>query len=430
MRPVSIPHLAATPTELSRRRRLRVLTLLDTLRPGGAERLAVTVAARLDRSRFEPMVCVSRSEPWSPLKQILEEANVPVVTLNRPHRGSVWSWAPLVGTVRRRRIDVLHAHMFGSNFWGTLVGRLAAVPVVIAHEHGSPLASGRLRQALDREIIARGADIVVAVSETERQRIVELEGIPREKVRLIQNGIPPLAAPDHDLRGELDIPESAPVIGTLTVLRPEKGLDFLIEATALLRADFPELRVLVAGTGSEEQRLARLIAERGLERTVLLLGFRPSVADVLAALDVAVHASVREGSPLAVLESMAAGKAIVATRVGGVPAQVRDGEHALLVPPHDAVNLASAVGRLLRDERLRARLGEKARRRQREQFDIRATVTALEELYEQLFAVSARGRREARVPPTSTISRRCRSEARGPHRDPGGARRSRAGRRR
>jgi glycosyltransferase involved in cell wall biosynthesis len=154
--------------------------------------------------------------------------------------------------------------------------------------------------------------------------------------------------------------------------------------------------VLIAGTGPEEDRLRRLIRERGLERTVLLLGFRPHVADVLAALDVTIHASDREGSPHAVLESMAAGKSIVATRVGGVPALLRDEEHALLVPPRSPSALAAAVARILRDEALRERLGRNAHERRRRRFDISSTVTELEDLYEELFAASARGCREAR----------------------------------
>jgi glycosyltransferase involved in cell wall biosynthesis len=393
--PASAGFNPAADGDYSTVRRLRVLTLVDTLRAGGAERLAVTVAARLDRRRFEPWVCVSREEPWSPLREILDEADVPVITLKRTGTGSVWSWAPLVATLRRRRIDLLHAHMFGSNVWGTVVGRLAGVPIVVAHEHGSPLELNRLRAALDRELVARGADVLVAVSETDRERMVEVEGVPSDKVRFIPNGIAPLPPPRANLREELGIPAHAPVIGTLTVLRPEKALDLLVEAAARLKAEFPELRVLVAGKGREEDHLRRLIAESRLEQTVLLLGFRPVVADVLAAVDVAIHASDREGSPLAVLESMAAGKAIVATGVGGVPALVHDGEHGVLVPPRDAAALAAAVARLLRSDRLRERLGRNARRRQQEHFDIQATVAALEDLYEQLFATSGRGRREA-----------------------------------
>ena len=355
----------------------------------------MTLAAGLDRDRFEPLVCISRREPWSPLSEILESADVPLVTLNRTHRAALWSWGPLVTLLRRERIDVLHAHMFGSNLWGTVFGRLMGVPVVVAHEHGWSFERNPLRYAVDRELIGRGADVLVAVSREDRTRIVELEGVPTGKVRLIPNRIMPLPPPLLDLRAELGLPEAAPVIGTLTVLRPEKALDVLVEATALLTPQFPDLRVLVAGTGPEEERLRSLIHQRGLDRTVLLLGFRPNVADVLASLDVAIFSSDREGSPLAVIEAMAAGKPIVATRVGGIPALVHDAEHALLAPPRDAPALAEAVGRLLRDKDLREQLGRNAQERQRREFDIESSVQAVEDLYEQLFAASRRGRREA-----------------------------------
>jgi glycosyltransferase involved in cell wall biosynthesis len=380
---------------MTHRRRLQVLTLLDTLRPGGAERVAATVAARLDRRRFRPIVCVSRRSSGSPLNELLAEAHVPVVALDRAHRGSLSNWRPLVALLRRERIDVLHAHMFGSNAWGTLFARVARVPVVIAHEHGSPMEEDPVRHAIDRELIGRGADVFVAVSQADRARLIEVERIPDRKVRVVPNGIVPLAKPHADVRVELGIPSRAPVIGTLTVLRPEKALNVLVEAAALVARQIPELRVLIAGAGSEEVRLRALIQGRGLEQTVHLLGFRPDVADVLAAVDVAVFSSDREGSPLAVLESMAAGKAIVATSVGGIPALVQNEEHALVVPSGDATALAEAIERLLRDEALRARIGRNAQDRQRREFDVQTMLESLEDLYEQLFATSRRGRHEA-----------------------------------
>jgi glycosyltransferase involved in cell wall biosynthesis len=382
---------------LTHRRRLRVLTLLDTLRPGGAERVAATIAARLDRSRFEPIVCVSRHWSASPLTEMLDGAHVPVITLGRVRRASLSNWHRLLYLLRRERIDVLHAHMFGSNVWGAVFGTLAGVPVVIAHEHGSPLDHTPLRQMIDRELIGRGADVVVAVSEADRARLVERAHLPDHRVRVISNGIAPLPEPLVDLRVELGIAREAPVVGTLSVLRPEKALEVLVEAAALLRGELPELRVLIAGTGREEARLRELIEQRRLEDTVLLLGFQPNVRDVINAIDVAVFSSDREGSPLAVLESMAAGKAIVATGVGGIPALVQHEEHALIVPPRDPAALADATARALRDRALRDRLGRNAQERQRREFDIGMTLQSVQDLYEQLFAASRRGRREALV---------------------------------
>jgi glycosyltransferase involved in cell wall biosynthesis len=355
----------------------------------------VTVAAHLDRERFDPIVCASRRESWSPLHEILDSADVPVINLDRANRAAVWSWRALPTTLRRRRIDVLHTHMFGSNVWGTVLGRMTGVPVVVAHEHSWSFERNMLRYAFDRDVIARGADVLLAVSHEDRARMIELEGIPGSKIRVIPNRIMPLPPSRLDLRAELGLREGTPVLGTLTVLRPEKALDILVEAAARLTPRFPDLVVLIAGAGPEEARLRSLIRRRGLDSTVRLLGFRRDVADVLAAVDVAIFSSDREGSPLAVMESMAAAKPIVATRVGGIPALVDDGEHALLVPPRDARALAEAAGRLLSDRNLRERLGRNARERQRREFELGSTVRAVEGLYEDLFAASRRGRLEA-----------------------------------
>jgi glycosyltransferase involved in cell wall biosynthesis len=372
-----------------------VLTLLDTLRPGGAERVAATIAARIDRDRYEPMVCVSRGIAWSPLAEMLDAADVPVLTLERGHRAAFWDWRPLVALLRRERIDVVHAHMFGSNAWGTILARAAGVPVVVAHEHSWSFEPDRLRYAIDRDLIARGADAFIAVSRQDRLRMVELERVPIRKVRVIRNGIPPLERPRSDLRAELGFATETPVIGTLTVLRPEKGLDVLVGAAARLIATMPQLRVVIAGVGPDEGRVRDVIRASGLERNILLIGFRTDVAAVLAALDVVVFSSDREGSPLAVLESMAAGKAIVATAVAGISELLRHERNALLVSPRDPAALAVAVDRLLRDRALAAELGARASERQRARFHVDATVQAFEDLYEQLFAASRRGRREA-----------------------------------
>jgi glycosyltransferase involved in cell wall biosynthesis len=406
---------------VSRPNRLRVLTLLDTLLTGGAERVAVNIATRLDRERFDPIICVSRQMrraplvqelaaahvpvlplvqelaaahvPVLPLVQELDAAHVPVLPLDRAHRGALWEWAPLVRALREST-HVVHSHKFGSNVWGALLGALARVPVVIAHEHGSE--RDRFHYVVDR-LIGRGVDAFIAVSEAERAHLIEVEGLDPEKVRVIRNGIeklPPLA---RDLRRDLGLPRGGPVIGTLAVLRPEKALEVLVKAAALLAPRFSGLRVVIAGAGPEEHRLRLLVHELRLEETVLLIGFRTDIADVLAALDIAVFSSDREGMPLAMIEAMAAGKAIVATRIAGIPELVRDGEEALLVPPRDPAALADAVARLLEDAELRNRLASRAQERQRRELDIRSTVEAFEQLYEELYARSSRGGNRARA---------------------------------
>jgi glycosyltransferase involved in cell wall biosynthesis len=380
-------------------RRLRVLSLVESVtgpRAGGAEHVAAHWAMHLDRSRFEPMLCATRLiAETGPLLDELRDADVPVLQLRRRRRADLAAWAPLVSLLRRERVDVVHAHMFGANVWGTVLGRLTRVPVIVAHEHSWSFEGSPLRRLLDRELIARGASVFVATSTEDRDKMVAIERVPFSKVRVLPNGIPPLRAPSgRDIRAELGIAPGAPLVGSVGELHPAKAFDVLIAATAALRSRFPELRVVVAGEGGDRGRLERAIEEHGVEGSFALLGRREDVPDLLAALDVAVSSSAREGSPLSVMEYMAAGLPVVATRVGGIPDLIDDGVHGLLVPPDDPEQLASAIERVLADEPLRLSLGEQARERQRREFDLGAAIRRVEALYEELYARTPRARRE------------------------------------
>lgn len=381
------------------RRRLRVVTLVDDpLEVGGAERLATMIAKHLDRERFEPIICGTRHVRGRPRES--QSDGVRVLSLDRSSKWSLGGWLPLVELLRRERIDVLHAHKFGSNVWGTVIGRLVCVPVVVAHEHTWSFEGQPLRRLLDREVVARGSDVFVAVSREDRRRMIAVERIDPDAIRWVPNGIPPLPRPAGNVRAELAISPLAPVIGCVTVLRAQKALDVLVDAAAILCREFPDLNVLIAGEGPEEARLRTMIQEHGLESSVVLLGRRSDVSAVIAALDVAVFSSAYEGSPLAVIECMAGGKPVVATRVGGVPDLIEDEVHGLLVPPRDPHALADAAARLLRDPGLRAEMGTRARERQCRRFSLEAMVRSFEDLYEQLFLATTRARRE-RWAPTS-----------------------------
>jgi glycosyltransferase involved in cell wall biosynthesis len=367
--------------------RLRVLGLVDSISSiGGAERVAAGLARDLDPERFYSMLCVTRRATAPTLDVELRAAGVTLVELERRVMLDVPAWYRLVQLLRRKRVDVLHAHMFGSNVWGAVLGRLAGVPVVIAHEHGWSYDGRPLRRLVDREIVARGADAYIAVSDYDRRQMMDVEGIPAERIRVVQNGIPPLVRHGHDVRAELGIAAGAAVIGTVCELRPEKALDVLVDAAAALA----DVTVLIVGDGPEEARLRARIRDAGVDRRVRLLGRRDDVADVLAAFDVAVCCSDFEAAPLSVMEYMAAALPVVATRVGGLPDLVRDDETGVLVERRDPAALAAAVTGLLDSPAERRRLGAAARDRQRRDYDFARFVNRIEELYLELRARSAR----------------------------------------
>jgi glycosyltransferase involved in cell wall biosynthesis len=358
--------------------RLRVLGLVDSISSiGGAERVAASLARELDPERFDRFLCVTRRAAAPSLEADLRSAGVRVLQLERRATFDVPAWSRLVRFLRRERIDVLHAHMFGSNVWGALLGRLARVPVVIAHEHGWSYEGRPLRRLVDREVVARGADAYIAVSAFDRRQMIEVEGIPAQRIVLIPNGIPPLVRNGHDVRAELGLSAGAHVIGTVCELRPEKALEVLVDAARHLS----DVHVVIVGDGPEEAKVRNRAREAGVEDRVHLLGRRGDVADVLAAVDVAVCCSDFEAAPLSVMEYMAAGLPVVATRVGGLPDLVREGQTGLLVPPRDANALADAVRKLLDTPELRERLGAAGRERQRTEFDFARFVERIEDLY-------------------------------------------------
>jgi glycosyltransferase involved in cell wall biosynthesis len=355
--------------------------------------LAVLLTAGLDRNRFQPYLCSTRAPAAPALALELQRAGVRNLVLERRSRFALWSWRPLVRLIRREKIDVLHAHMYGSNLWGTLIGRLTKVPVVIAHEHTWSFEGDALRKFLDRELIGRGVDAFLAVSREDRRRMVEVEGIDPEKVRFVPIGIPDLPRPTgRSVRAELGIPPRAPVAVTACRLRPQKAVDVLIRAASRLKLEAPELRVLIAGEGEEEPRLRALIHDLELEGRVFLLGAveQPLIPDLLAAADIAVSSSAYEGSPLAIMEFMASGRAIVATRVGGVPDLIADGKEGLLVEPGDDAALATAMLNLLGEPELRRELGRAARERQQRDFSLEAFRGRVEDLYVELYDHSRR----------------------------------------
>jgi glycosyltransferase involved in cell wall biosynthesis len=363
--------------------------MIDCMMTSGAEILATEIAMALDPDRFESILCSTRPSA-SVYVEAARRANVDVLELGRRSKLDIWRWMPLVRLLRSGRVDVLHAHKIGSNFWAAIFSCFAEVPVLIAHEHTWSFQGNRLRRFVDRELIARRATKFLAVSESDREKMIKVERIPADKITVVANGIPDRPPEDGArARAALAIPAGVPVMGTVCALRPQKALEVALEASARLAHDYPGLRFVVVGDGPDRARLEQVAARVGAP--AIFVGRRPNaeIPGLLAAMDVLVSSSSFEGSPLAVLEWMAAAKPIVATRVGGIPSIIDHGEQGLLVDTGDATGMAAAVARLLADPDERRRLGEAARRRQQAEFRLERTVETLQGLYEALYA--ARG---------------------------------------
>ena len=401
---VAEPNAVPNPYAGGDRPRLRVLHLINLDAPGGAERFAVGLATHLPPARFETWMCCPRGADTVTAEEV-RQANVPLVSLGRRRKWDIHRLAGLVRLIREQRFDIVHAHMFGSNLWGTLIGRLCRVPVVLAHEQTWAYEGNPLRAWLDGQVIGRLATRFIAVSSADAERMVRIEGVPPKKVVFIPNAyVPRPQGAATDLRAELGLAVETPLYGTVAVLRPQKALDVLLRAHAEVLRQLPRAHLVVAGGGECHEELVRLANELGIHASTHFLGPRLDVGSILTSLDVATMSSDFEGTPLFVCECMAAGAPVVATRVGGLPDLVEDGESGVLVPPREPAALGHAIADLLQDPPRRERLARAASERLA-QFTMHAIAERFVSLYERLIAEhrsEARGESSRRAAPTTS----------------------------
>lgn len=297
--------------------------------------------------------------------------------------GLPWTVLRLARYLRRSRTDLIHAHLPISGVVARLAARLAGIPVLYT-EHNLQERYHPLTRRLNLwtwRLQAR----VLTVSHSVRDSVIRHAG-ERIPLEVLWNGIPvdryrPEETDRDGMRRRLGNPETAVVIGTTAVFRPQKRLEDWLQAAALVRSHHPEARFLLVGDGPLRSELEQLADELGLGDALSWAGLQEDVRPWLAAMDVYLQSSDYEGLPVALLEAMAFELPVVATAVGGVPEVVVDGETGRLVPPRQPAALAEATRTLLMDGAIRRRMGREGRRRVCEHFDVVRMQRRLEAVY-------------------------------------------------
>jgi glycosyltransferase involved in cell wall biosynthesis len=260
----------------------------------------------------------------------------------------------MVGLIRRESPQIVHTHLFKSDFHGRLASRVAGVPVVVSTLHSiDRWAQGRSFGGL-YGWTARFADRLIAVSEDVRRFHATYTGVPEEKFVTIENGVDirrfaGFESAGQAVRKEFEFDNAAVVFGVVGRLTPPKDHSTFLKAAALILQKAPQARFLIVGEGPLQKDLQLQAQKFGLGNTLAFTGLRKDIPAVLAALDVLVFSSLWEGLPVSLLEGMAAARPVVATTVGGIPEVVLPDQSAFLVPAGDAVALAEACLRLVSD---------------------------------------------------------------------------------
>jgi len=290
-------------------------------------------------------------------------------------------------TVKRLAPDVLHAH----DPHGIAMAALALSIGAGASRAGGRAPALVAARRVDFHLKAnsfsrwkhRQVDCFVAASEAIREMLVA-DGVPPERTVTVHEGIDVdrvAAEPAVNVHEAFFLPHGAPVVGNVAALVPHKGQRYLVEAAHLVVQRMPDVRFVILGEGELREPLERQVRERGLEKHVLLPGFRTDVVGCIKAFDLFVMSSVTEGLGTSLLDAMAAVRPIVATKAGGIPEIVEDGVNGLLVPPRDARGLADAIVRALGDPAMRRRMGDAGLARVRERFTVDRMVAATAAVY-------------------------------------------------
>jgi glycosyltransferase involved in cell wall biosynthesis len=373
-------------------RPIRILELRSVAGTGGGpEKTILLGAARSDPERYKVTVAYLHP-PDDPLFTVGERARaLGVDYVDVMERGAFdrQAWNDLRAIVRDRQIDIVHAHDYKTDLFTLMLARVERItPLTTAHGWtGHSTVERYVYYPGDKFLIGRFPR-VIAVSSEIRDTLVRW-GCRPGKISVVLNGIDHLAfrrdpSRVDGARVQFGVRDGQVVIGSVGRLEPQKRFDLLIDAFADLAADRPDLRLLIAGEGSQRSVLEAQIAARNLGQRCRLVGHTQDVAGFHHAIDVFVQSSAYEGTPNVVLEAMAFESPVVATRAGGTAELVRDGIDGVLLDSGSAEQLRESIARVLDDPSGARERALSARRRVETDLSFESRMRAVEAIYDEL----------------------------------------------
>jgi glycosyltransferase involved in cell wall biosynthesis len=366
-----------------------VLQLITSLERGGAENHLLALLTHADRSGFDFEVAVLSGE--GELVAVFHQAGIPVHLLRARNRVDPLALRKLTTLLREGGFDILHSHLFRADIFAALaVGQLGdRAPLLVSTRHNDDRFFLNPFVGLVHYAVSARQDLIIAISD-HIARFTVARGVRHpSRVRRVYHGIEPpvtrsLEREGRQIRQDLGVAPADFLVGNVGRLARQKGQRHLVTAMPLLLERVPNAHAVIAGSGDLEDYLRDLSLEAGVADRVHVLGPRLDVPALMHAMDVFVMPSIWEGFGLVLLEAMAAGRPIVASRVATIPEVVLDGETGLLVPAGDPVALAEALAQLAHDPDFARTLGEAGRQRLRQHFSLEKMVGDTELLYREL----------------------------------------------
>jgi len=374
------------------------MNILYVVRPadGGIKNHVLSLLRHLDKSKYKITLACPQKEEW---KTQLVDTGIEVVEI--PLKGDLSFCADLkcirqlMNVIKNRKIDLVHTHGMKAGIVGRIAGLLfrgPAAPSLLSTVHNSVYCyrmSDLRRHMIGRvqRYLAQKTDKFITVSHALKREIMQWEGVPDERVKVIYNGIRIEAfnkkiTPYAKIR--LGLNPVFPVVGTVARLAPQKGLEYFIQAAFLVSQVVDQVQFLIAGSGPLRKKLEQDAYKLGLKDKIVFTGYCPDISEIYPIIDVFVMPSLSEGLSISLIEAMAARRPIAATAVGGIPELIEHRKTGILVPPGNAQALAQGIMELLKRTKWAEKLAEAAYQKARNNFTIEKMVQQTEDIYREI----------------------------------------------
>lgn len=369
---------------------LNVLHVYIGLNMGGGQEFTLNLFKNLNKTKFNPIACVIENSGI--IGKEIESLGYEVIVLGYK-RQPVKTILALIKIIKEKEIDIINGASYHPSLYSRIAGVLSGVPVVISHEHGL-YNKKRFHRVILNLLLSYFTDHFIAVSNAMRSQLLNWYYYPKNKISVIHNGvdtkrfIPPKSK--TKAKTLLGFNPDRLVIGMICRLDPDKGHRFFFEAIKKLHQRYDIQWLIVGHAGGNhshyEKEIKEYATELGINKSITFLGYRRDIPQLLAAFDIFVLPTLREGFPVAVLEAMSSGCAVVASNFPANLELITSEENGLITPMKDSLTLQKQIERLIKNKTLRNKLGENARRKVLDNFSLDKNISKIETLYEKLWA--------------------------------------------
>ena len=370
----------------------RILWIIDGLGHGGAERMTLSIMKSFDPERFDLRVCALQVKQGNPIAMELERAGIPVDLVPIPNLRHPANLPKLLKYIRSHNPHIIHTQLEFANVLGNIAAAILGIPSVSTlHTLGAPQKGTEYgRSQIEWACLRNFCTRVIAVSESTRRHHIKYGNIKHDRIVTLYNGIdlsvfdPLNETVRAQKRASLGIPSAATIFVTIAVLREPKGIQYMLAAMPQILESEPSARYLVVGDGPHGDVLKEFTRSHGLESHVTFTGQRTDIHEILAASDVFILPTLIDALPTVLIEAMSAGKAVIASNVGGVPEIVANGISGILIEPAEPLQLVESFLKLAQDKVQRDTMAKAGLKISHEKFDIKKQVEKLTELYGEL----------------------------------------------